>query len=88
YANGNGPMNTENKCGIRNLWNLNTKIGTVVFPQRGNQEWSNWGFSNRIEVYLKKGKHQLEIRLDPENENMNGAINQALIDYMEVNRIH
>lgn len=88
YANGNGPMNTENKCALRNLWNKKAKMGTLVFPQRGNQEWSNWGMSNCIEIFLKKGKHKFELKLDPENENMNGETNQALLDFMEVNRIH
>jgi hypothetical protein len=41
YANGNGPVNTENKCAIRAL-SIDKKItGTVIFPQRGKGEWSN-----------------------------------------------
>lgn len=88
YANGNGPMNTENKCALRQLYVDGKKVGTIVFPQRGNKEWSNWGFSNQLEQFLKGGKHQVELRFEPENENMNGEINQALIDYLEVVRIH
>lgn len=88
YANGNGPMNTENKCALRQLYVDGKKVGTVVFPQRGNQEWSNWGFTNQLEQFLKEGKHEAELRFEPENENMHGEINQALIDYMEVVKIH
>ncbi len=38
YANGNGPVNTNNKCAIRTLKAGNTFSGTIVFPQRGNEE--------------------------------------------------
>lgn len=88
YANGNGPTNTENKCAIRNLWLGEKKLGTLVFPQRGNGEWSNWGLSNRISQTLKKGTHTVELQLNPENENMNGEINQALLDQLQIIRIH
>ena len=55
YSNGNGPVNTENKCAIRTLL-VNGKIsGTFVMPQRGKEEWSNWGYSNAIKVKLAKG---------------------------------
>lgn len=88
YANGNGPTNTDNKCALRNLFKGKTRLGTIVFPQRGNGEWSNWGWSNQISIHLKKGICELTLRFDPENENMNGTVNQALIDYMEVLQIH
>ena len=48
YANGNGPTNTENKCALRTLKEGNIIVGTVVLPQRGKEEWSNWGWSNTI----------------------------------------
>ncbi len=57
YANGNGPVNTENKCAIRTLSVDEKFSGTVIFPQRGKEEWSNWGFSNAIQATLTKGKH-------------------------------
>lgn len=84
YANGNGPTNTENKCAIRNFLVDNKKAGTFVYPQRGKEEWSNWGYSNSIKVWLTKGKHQFILKYEPFNENMNGAINQAMLDYMRV----
>lgn len=80
YANGNGPINTENKCAIRTLKTDGNFTGTVVLPQRGKNEWSNWGFSNFIHAKLIKGKHQLIISFEPSNENMNGEINQAMLD--------
>ena len=36
YVNGNGPVNTENKCAIRTLRDgAGALLGTVVMPQRG-----------------------------------------------------
>ncbi|MGK4567296.1 MGH1-like glycoside hydrolase domain-containing protein [Flavobacterium sp. 3HN19-14] len=74
YANGNGQTNTENKCAIRSLRETNKFLGAFVFPQRGVQEWSNWGFSNSVKVYLEKGQHTLALTLDTANENMNGPL--------------
>ncbi|HLA56089.1 MAG TPA: hypothetical protein VK623_08310 [Flavobacterium sp.] len=87
YANGNGPTNTENKCAIRSLSAKNNFLGTLVFPQRGVQEWSNWGFSNPVKTYFEKGKHTLTLSLDAANENMNGAVNQAMLDFLRLTKI-
>ena len=87
YANGNGPVNTENKCAIRTL-SIDKKItGTVIFPQRGKEEWSNWGFSNSVQVLLSKGKHVVTLSFTVANENMNGEINQAMLDYLQLVKI-
>jgi hypothetical protein len=87
YANGNGPINTENKCAVRTLVIDDKKAGVFVFPQRGTNEWSTWGYSNHLEVFLTKGRHQLNIEYLPENENMNLDINQAMIDNVRVIRL-
>jgi hypothetical protein len=88
YANGNGPINTNNKCAIRTLRNGQGQLlGTVVLPQRGVEEWSNWGFSNSILVPLAKGKSTLTLTYEPANTNMNGAVNQAMLDYLRVRRV-
>ncbi|HSQ44772.1 MAG TPA: carbohydrate-binding protein, partial [Ginsengibacter sp.] len=84
YANGNGPTNTENKCAIRTLKVDNRETGTVVFPQRGKNEWSNWGYSNSVKVYLPKGNHVISLSLEEFDNNMNGIINQAMIDNLRV----
>ncbi|WP_426670670.1 glycogen debranching protein [Mucilaginibacter sp. McL0603] len=84
YANGNGPINTENKCAIRTLDVDEHFAGTLVFPQRGKGEWSNWGFSNSVKVKLSKGKHVVTLQFKDANENMNGDINQAMIDYLRM----
>ena len=87
YANGNGPTNTENKCAIRTLKEKDKFLGTLIFPQRGVQEWSNWGFSNSVKIHLDKGQHKLTLVLDKNNENMNVEINQAMLDYLRVIRL-
>jgi len=82
YANGNGPTNTENKCAIRTLFVDNSRVGVQLFPHRGKEEWSNWGFSNALRVKLKAGRHMLKLVFMPENENMNIEVNQAMLDYV------
>lgn len=85
YANGNGPINTENKCAIRSLIVNGTFEGALVMPQRGIGEWLNTGFSNMIQVKLKAGKNLLQIKyLEPYNVNMNGIVNTALIEYIRI----
>lgn len=83
YANGNGPFNTDNKCAIRELSVNDTKQGTMVFPQRGKDEWSDWGWSNTITVKLKKGKNIIRLKKTPVQDNMNIDVNHALLDYIE-----
>jgi hypothetical protein len=87
YANGNGPTNTENKCAIRTFSLDGKRSGTFVFPQRGRGEWSDWGFSNTETAELSEGTHQISISFEDWNENMNGEINQAMLDYLRVIRI-
>ena len=88
YANGNGPINTENKCAIRTLTIDNNFGGTTVFPQRGKGEWSDWGFSNAIKAKLTKGEHTITLEFKDTNNNMNGDINQAMIDYLRLIKIN
>jgi len=87
YANGNGPTNTENKCALRTLEVDGVTVGTSLFPQRGKDEWSNWGFSNAVRVKLSRGNHTLRLIYKDWNENMNGAINEALLDYVRLLKV-
>ena len=88
YANGNGPVNTENKCAFRTFTIDNKPSGTLVFPQRGKEEWSNWGWSNSLKIPLTKGLHHFSISFEDWNENMNGEINQAMLDCIRLTRIN
>ena len=87
YANGSGPVNTDNKCGIRSFYIDNQFHGSLVFPQRGKNEWSDWGWSNTAEVKLKKGTHQFRVQFDNCNTNMNGEVNRFLLDEIQVIKI-
>lgn len=87
YANGNGPVNTENKCAIRTLSVDGKRAGIIVMPHRGVANWNDWGMSNYVQMPLKAGKHTVTIDFRPENTNMNGATNHALIDYISVERV-
>jgi hypothetical protein len=84
YANGNGPTNTENKCAIRTLSVDIKKAGTIVLPQRGKGEWSNWGYTNSVLINLPAGKHTITLSFEEFNENMNGDINQAMLDELRL----
>ncbi|MFT2011348.1 hypothetical protein ACMA1I_21935 [Pontibacter sp. 13R65] len=74
-------------CAIRTLRVGNDFAGTVVLPQRGVEEWSNWGMSNAVQVYLPKGSHTISLTFEPANENMNLKVNQAMLDYMRVTQL-
>ncbi len=87
YANGSGPVNTDNKCGIRTLFINGQYASSLIFPQRGADEWSNWGITNTVKVNLSKGLNQFEIGFEPFNENMNGEINSFLLDQIILDRL-
>ncbi|MCU1299150.1 MAG: glycogen debranching protein [Acidobacteriaceae bacterium] len=80
YANGSGPINTDNKCAIRTLFVDGQRVGAIVMPQRGEMQWSNFGFSSVQSVDLKRGRHVVELRFEPEDQNMNQDVNRVLLD--------
>lgn len=84
YANGSGPINTDNKCALRMLYVNDSEAGAVVMPQRGIDEWLSTGFSNMLRVKLRKGVNDMSLRL--EIDNMNGDVNRALIRYARIIR--
>ena len=86
YANGNGPVNTENKAAIRTLTLDGSKAGTVVMPHRGVANWNDWGMSNSVVLPIGKGSHTLGIIYLPEDENMNIQTNHAIIDKIVVEK--
>lgn len=84
YSNGSGPINTDNKAAIRTLFRGGSYVSSVVFPQRGSDEWSNWGWSNPVEVELQAGENSLSLRFEPYNENMNRDVNKAMLDQLRL----
>ena len=87
YANGNGPVNTENKCAIRLLDVDGKTQGVSTFPHRGTGEWGNWGWSNSRHVRLTAGRHTVSLVFDNVVENMNITTNEALIDMLRLTRL-
>lgn len=84
YANGSGPINTNNRCAIRSLLIDNRVVGKIVMPQRGNGKWDDWGYSNSLQVKLKKGRHKISILFDSTDKNMNGEVNRAFLKYLRL----
>jgi hypothetical protein len=56
-------------------------------PQRGNNEWSNWGYTNGMRIWLTAGEHTLTIAYREANRNMDLAVNSALLDHVRVARL-
>ncbi|SFC18900.1 hypothetical protein SAMN05421780_103209 [Flexibacter flexilis DSM 6793] len=87
YANGNGPINTDNKCAIRSVLVDGARQGAAVFPQRGSNDWTSKGFSNALPVKLTEGQHTLRLELQLTDANMNESqINEAHIEYLRVSQ--
>lgn len=84
YSNGSGRWNTDNKCAIRSLSVNDDYQGVFVFPQRGQDEWSDWGFSNQRSVTLNKGDNTIKIHFEDWNNNMNVQENTAMLDYLRL----
>jgi len=91
YANGHGPVNTSNKAAIRTLTIGQTTIretdGVIVMPQRGDNVWNDWGYSNVVRVRLPAGTHTLRLRYDALDDNMNRETNAAHLDAIRMYRV-
>lgn len=87
YANGNGPVNTKNRCAVRTLSVDGKRIGIVVMPQRGKGNWDDWGVTNPLKVLLPQVTHTITLDFRPENENMNIKTNHSLIDDVRLTRL-
>jgi hypothetical protein len=79
YANGNGPIHTGTAGAIRSGYVNGEYVGSFVFPQRGEGDWSDWGWSNQIAVQLEAGTSELRLELEEWNANMHGELNEALL---------
>ena len=87
YANGNGPVNTEDKVGVRTLVTDRDTIGVIVLPQRGSGAWADWGWTNPMRVRLAKGEHTVRLIYTHLDANMNRLENSALLDALRVSRL-
>jgi hypothetical protein len=87
YANGSGPITTDNQCGLRSLYIDQQFSGVIVMPQRGSGQWDDWALSNRIQHLFKTGKHTIELRMEKKDNNMNFIHNRVQVDEVEVRKI-
>ena len=86
YANGSGPVESDDKCAIRSLYVDNTYVGAVILPQRGQDDWNNWGESSAIHLELTAGTHDFELRFEESDRNMNGEVNTARLAHIHLTR--
>ena len=87
YANGSGPVNTEDKVAVRTLRQGGTPLGVVVMPQRGTGRWSEWGWSNVMRVPPGTDPGPFALDYTPLDANMNGRENTALVDAWRFTRL-
>ncbi|NDP28683.1 MAG: glycogen debranching protein [Flavobacterium sp.] len=84
YSNGSGAWNTDNKCAIRSMYVNDHYSGVIVMPQRGINEWSDWGYSNSHQMQLNKGINFIKVVFEEWNNNMNVDENTAMLDFCRV----
>ena len=77
YADGSGEVEQRNHCANRQLYVDGKNFTTMVFPQRGLDDWKNYGWSTPVKLYLKKGSHQLALRYLEKNININIDLDKA-----------
>ena len=79
YANGTGPVNTDNNCGIRMLYVDRERCGINIFPHRGTDDWDNWGWTIPEKLTLSKGTHTFTLKYESDADNMDFHINDFKI---------
>ena len=79
YANGTGPVTTDNNCGIRMLYVDGVKAGINIFPHRGTGDWDNWGWTAPEKLSLSKGTHTFTLKFESDADNMDLYINDFKI---------
>ncbi|MBR3725562.1 MAG: hypothetical protein IKN11_09280 [Bacteroidales bacterium] len=85
YANGNGSPVSGDQCVSRMLWANGKQAGCVVFPQRGKDIWTDWGYSTPVRVHLKKGPQTLVLIYELNNETQGDS--RAILDHMRLTPI-
>ncbi|WP_164981352.1 MGH1-like glycoside hydrolase domain-containing protein [Silvibacterium dinghuense] len=87
YANGNDSIENNSKCAIRTLYIDGKRIGPIVMPQRGKDEWDNYGRSSGQALTLAPGHHTAALKFEPEDTNMDGKINTARLRAVMLDRL-
>ena len=87
YSNGNGEIETQNKCAVRTMAVDDQNCGTVVFAQRGLDDWESQGWSNSVKVKLRRGSHVISISYPEENINMNIDEDRAVLHQVRFTKL-
>lgn len=87
YANGHGAVSYGYRAALRTLLVDGRPAGTVVLPQRGIDLWDDWGYSSPVVARLEAGAHEVTLEYRPEDRNMDGRVNGALVDQLRVTRV-
>jgi hypothetical protein len=87
YANGNGEVEQRNHCANRQLYVDGKNVETMVFPQRGLDAWQLYGWSTPVKVYLKKGSHQIALRYQEKNININIDLDKAHVKSLRLTQL-
>jgi hypothetical protein len=87
YANGHGAVSYGHRAAMRTLVVDGRAVGTLVLPQRGIRRWDDWGYGSPLLVTLEAGTHAVTLEPRPENRNMDGRIDGALLDHLRATRI-
>ncbi len=87
YANGSGPINTEDKAAVRTVRVDGRDAGVLVMPQRGAGRWDDWGYTNPLVVTLSAGRHVVTLAWTALDENMNRHVSTALIESLRVTAV-
>ena len=87
YANGSGEVEHRNHCANRQLYIDGKNITAMVFPQRGYDAWTSYGWSSSVKVYLNKGTHQVSLRYLEKNINISIDIDKASVKSLRLTRL-
>ena len=56
-------------------------------PQRGQDKWTDFGYTSHQTAELTAGPHTFTLSFQPWDENMNGEVNRAFVDSLRLTRI-
>ena len=87
YANGTGPVNRDNNCGVRMLYVDGNKVGINVFPQRGRNQWDDWGWTSPQKIKLSKGAHTFALIYESDVDNMDLYVNDFKVNKFRLTRL-
>ena len=87
YANGNGPVSYGYRASARGLLVDGRRAGTLLLPQRGQERWDDWGYTNAVRVWLAAGPHTLSVEYTPADRNMDGIVDHSRLDHLRITRL-